>query len=440
MDRPSPGAGGRDEGPTERPSRRGCRATAVVVLVLAGALLLPATVAILLGSWVLGSLGSLDPGFGQAGCRQSEVELVRMAAFGHVEDVREELDGDADPNALDDAGNSPLACAGPKGHAEVVELLLDAGADVDTIARDGDPVVQDAAIHCQPAVLAVLLDREPDPDALDPALARSARRADVRSVRLLLDHGADPDAYDDPGELFEEEGENCIEPSPDERAFVLDLLLSAGADPTAVLHGAVRQNLTDNAVRALAAGADPDAPILEAELSELVQVRPGSTSPLVLAITGEDPEMARLLLAAGADPNLVADAPIESAVCPDDPSDCAAVAALLDLTPLEQRPQDLDEERDPLPVVATTPLLEASWNGDVALVEALLAAGADPDGPGAFGFTPLHAAAAAGDQEVVAALFAAGAFPSHAGARLPSDLAEHAGHSALAAFLRALSA
>lgn len=437
MDPPPPVDGvGDEQRPATRP--RGWRTAAAVVGIAAGALVLPALATVLVTSWVLGSLGSSDAGSGPEGCRQSEVDLIRLASFGHVEEVRAELDGGTDPNVPDDAGNSPLACAGPEGNVEVVELLLDAGADVDTIARDEDSVVQDAAIHCQPAVLAVLLDRGPHRDELDPALARAARRADVRSVRLLLEHGADPDAFDDPGGLFEEHGESCTDPSPEERAFVLDLVLSAGADPDAVLGAAVAHDQPALAADALELGADPDARVAS-EVAALLGTPTAPSSPLVVAATGGSSQMVRLLLAAGADPDLPAAAPIETTVCADDPTDCSAVAALVALTPPEESPEG-SEHGALVRSVTTTPLLEAAWNGDGEVVDALLAAGADPNGPGELGFTPLHAAAAAGDQEIVAALFTAGATPAAAGTTRPSDLAELAGHGDLGAFLRATGA
>lgn len=420
--------------------RRGCRTAAVVVGVTAGALVVPAAAVVLVGSWVLGSSVPSGPsgptGPGMEGCRQSEVELVRLAALGPVEEVRAALDGGADPEVRDTAGNSPLACAGPEGHVEVVELLLDAGADVDTIARDDDSVVQDAAIHCQPAVLAALLDRGPDPDQLDASLATAARRADARTVRLLLEHGADPDAHDDPGQLFEEEGEGCIEPSPEERAVVLDLVLSAGADPDMVLASAVAQDQPQAAAEALAVGADPDVRVPAAPAG-LVDEAGASASPLVIAVTRRNPETIHLLLAAGADPDLAATTPIEGTLCTDDLHDCAAVAGLVQLTPPEDRP-DGHEHGPFLQALTTTPLLEAAWNGDGEVVDALLAAGADPNHPGDLGFTALHAAAAAGNEEIVAALFAAGATPGAAGATRPSDLAELTGHAELGAFLRAV--
>lgn len=58
---------------------------------------------------------------------------------------------------------------------------------------------------------------------------------------------------------------------------------------------------------------------------------------------------------------------------------------------------------------ADTPLTLAADSGDAAEVRALLASGADPDGPDSFGLTPLVRASRRGHVEVVKALLAGGA-------------------------------
>src|SRR5262245_26869175 len=53
-------------------------------------------------------------------CADSEVPLMRHAAEGDASAVRAALAAGTDPDLKDEAGNSALACAGPKGMAAIV--------------------------------------------------------------------------------------------------------------------------------------------------------------------------------------------------------------------------------------------------------------------------------------------------------------------------------
>ena len=58
--------------------------------------------------------------------------LLMLAAYhGHAATVRELLARGADPDALNDRGQSPLAGAVFKQETDVIAALLEAGADVD---------------------------------------------------------------------------------------------------------------------------------------------------------------------------------------------------------------------------------------------------------------------------------------------------------------------
>jgi ankyrin repeat protein len=121
------------------------------------------------------------------------------------------------------------------------------------------------------------------------------------------------------------------------------------------------------------AAALGDTPRLEAILQDDVDVRLRSVdgfTPLHLAAFFAGPAAVRLLLAAGADPDAVAENPMR-----------------------------------------VTPLHSAAAARDGASVQALLAAGATADAVQAGGFTPLMAAARNGDDVSVRALRQAGADP-----------------------------
>ena len=68
--------------------------------------------------------------------------LLMLAAYhGHAGTVRMLLDRGADPDRLNDRGQSPVAGALFKGEDDVVRLLVDAGADLDR----GSPTGREAA-------------------------------------------------------------------------------------------------------------------------------------------------------------------------------------------------------------------------------------------------------------------------------------------------------
>ena len=63
------------------------------------------------------------------GCGPSE-SINEAAAFGNIEAVKQHLAADANVNAKDRMGWTPLCEAAINGHKEIAELLLANGADV----------------------------------------------------------------------------------------------------------------------------------------------------------------------------------------------------------------------------------------------------------------------------------------------------------------------
>ena len=93
-----------------------------------------------------------------------------------------------------------------------------------------------------------------------------------------------------------------------------------------------------------------------------------------------------------------------------------------------------------------SPLYIAAWRQHFDVAKVLLSAGASTTsrtlyseyGPSGAGFTALHAAASNGDGKMVRLLLKYGANPhKKAGDRLPEDVANDAGHKAIARLLRA---
>jgi ankyrin repeat protein len=125
-------------------------------------------------------------------------QIIKAAKAGDLATVRTLLENDASlVNARDSDGSTPLHCAAWKGHADVVTLLLDNGADVNaknTNDHWGDTPLHAAAHGNQRAAAEVLLARGADIHALNmfgrkPLDETEAHRA-TAVANLLKKHAA----------------------------------------------------------------------------------------------------------------------------------------------------------------------------------------------------------------------------------------------------------
>src|SRR2546430_14460869 len=104
---------------------------------------------------------------------EPELNVFEAAAFGRTERLRELLDEDpSQANAYGDDGFQPLGLACFFGHVDAARLLLDHGADPNTLSRNEHIVT----------------------NALHAAAASENKGPDVRFelCKLLLERGADP--------------------------------------------------------------------------------------------------------------------------------------------------------------------------------------------------------------------------------------------------------
>ena len=103
------------------------------------------------------------------------------------------LDGSANVNALNGAGESALMMAALKGDLSGAQLLLERGAQVN---KSGWAPLHYAATGPEPKVVQLLLERGAEIDAASPngttPLMMAAQYGSEDSVRLLLERGADP--------------------------------------------------------------------------------------------------------------------------------------------------------------------------------------------------------------------------------------------------------
>lgn len=253
--------------------------------------------------------------------------LYEAATANAPEVIAARLSEGAAVNMPDELGNTPLHLAAKDNHLDIVHLLLNGGAD---------PLLKDAAGKT-PADLTtdescrMLLARAEAVRRMELALGESILAHDAEAVRAAMRARINPSAFAADGEssmLMLAVRENQPE--------IVAALLEAGADAKAVspqrslgvLHAAVQSRHAELIPALLAAGADPlhmadngatalhdavwngDAAAVAALLPaykacNMTPPDSGQPAPIVMAITHERPELVRMMIEAGYDPNAV---------------------------------------------------------------------------------------------------------------------------------------
>lgn len=298
--------------------------------------------------------------------------LVGRAGAGDVEAVGLLLRAGISPDARDGQGIGALHRAVAGGHLQVVQALLDRGAD-------GADVLPRAAAQGRRDALALLLARQPDAAALGRALHAAACGPHTDIVRTLLDAGAEVDARGG-----RHDSTALIEAAAEANAAIVQLLLQRGADPgarsdfgdsplLAVLRprgSAEGPDMLQQRMAVLRALLDRGAP-LEDRLQSMQTWQP---TALLLAIGSQLPAAALLLIDRGADVN-----------------------ARTGFTGNEQ--PDMSA------------LMWATHAGQIEVVSALLDKGAQIDAQNGSGYSALMIAAASGRIDVLELLLRRGANP-----------------------------
>ena len=344
------------------------------------------------------------------------------------------------------AGETALMRCAATGEPAAVEALLEHGADVDaTEPENGQTALMWAAAHRQPDATRVLLAHGAavgartivrrqfrgtglrsttspagaehfDAGGFTPLLF-AARHGDVDSARLLLDAGAD---VNDTGA----DGNGALAlAAMSGHPRLAEFLLARGADPNAAgagygpLHAAVLRADLRLVEALLARGADPNArlarstPVPRWTYEFVFTLREKGATPFLLAIKYLEPEIARTLAAAGADPLVRA----------DDGTTALMAAVGLGLSRSTTRRSRL----------IAPELVSAQWNDEGRVLESVRAA---VDAGAAdlvhetirAGETALHAAARYGFTNVFDLLVGLGADPDRASedGTTPRDLLE----------------
>ena len=332
--------------------------------------------------------------------------LVRAAKIGDLDAVNDLLNRGVDLNAPDDDGCTALGGAAFKGHTDVVKALLVHGA-----RPDESRALLQASVCGSVEIVKLLLARHANPNIDDrfgkTALYSAAQYGFLDIANVLLDNGANPNKADHNGFTALNQAAfhgyadmvKVLLASGAEHAKARDILWHAAVSgslpvvkellaqgvkpdecPTALV-AAVQKGDREIVSELLAHGADPNIPCMFGHVA------------LYRAFDNERREIVNILLDNNARPSPLALVKAAGLGYPE------TVQKLLDLG---VDPNTLDEKYH------TTPLCQAAQCGHLDVVDVLLENVADPDLPDDVD-TPLYHAANFGHADIVDYLLAAGA-------------------------------
>jgi len=311
-----------------------------------------------------------------------------------------------------------LACA--NGNAAMIKLLLDSGADANSVDPAGETALMIAVRVGNLESVKVLLDGGAKVDTTDPTYKQTALMIAVREnhsdvVRLLIERGADVNAKTRTGQT---------------PGWILPNSVAGFGFGKGIIRGGLPADrgsryftpggLTPLLYAARDGRLEP-AKILAAAGAKLEDRDPNDITPLILAIANNHPDVARFLIEKGADIN-VSDwygrTPLWTAVeVRNMDFDNASFENGVDRAPLLDLIQILLEKganpnprtKESIPIrrfmlrttgtlewvdfTGQTPFLRAAYAGDITVMRLLLKHGADPKIGTYAGTSPLMVAA-----------------------------------------------
>lgn len=339
------------------------------------------------------------------------------------------LEAGAEPNSALRSEETPLMAAAAVGSAEIVRLLLAAGAHANAQeANGGQSALMWAVAKRHPDVVQAILEHGADVAARSSGgftpLLFAAQQGDTESARLLLAAGANVN------EASPEQETPLLVAAASRHEELAQFLLEEGANPnvtdyrgyTPLHYAAYRiQNSTELLQSLLAHGADPNARIVRdarQELSPILDLpylisptrivqagtaggtTPVGATPFYLAAQSRNPAAMRTLAAGGADTNLGTTETVYFLG-----GSGRRVNFIAGTTPL-QAAAGVDEvgpNWNDLPEEAERRALEA--------VQVAVELGADIDAANEYGLTALHGAAFIGANSIIRFLMEKGANP-----------------------------
>jgi len=327
--------------------------------------------------------------------------------------VRKLLQQGSSANIAEADGSTPLHWAVESDDVEITRTLLKAGADARRANRYGMTAIHLAAVNGNAAVIRDLLDAGADPNSVLPegetVLMTAARTGSIPALTLLLDRGANVDARD------KWYGESALMwAAAQNHGTAVSLLIARGApvdSRSTLLKTANRRagqnilslgNWTPIMYAARENALDAGRALVKGK-ADLNLVDPDGATALEIAIINANYEFAALLLDGGADPNIVdTDAGMGPLYAAADMHRLAVghgrpnpqPVGLMTAVDIAKKllAKGADPNRKLKKVImqrhhttgdaalgeGATPFLRASKSGDIEMMRALVAGGADP--------------------------------------------------------------
>lgn len=327
---------------------------------------------------------------------------------GDFEMVKLLVDAGAHPNVLDDEGKTPLSYAVFSENRMLIDYLLLHGADVKLMNIDGENVLMDLGANADLSLVKTLVEKGANVHAKSIRSGRTVLISIVASceepiVQYLLDNGAQSDVN-----LQDEYGKTPLfEAASNNNEGVVKLLIAKGANVNALetnsgespLHAALIKRR--NAPRP--AEAKETVRLLLAAGAKVNATDSQGKTPIQYAEPATDFEIIAMLKKAGA---IMQKPEIKSELC--DAVSYNDVEQTKRLLAIGENPNVMDK-------INYSPLMTASIRGQLEIVRLLLAYGAKPDfrvkEVGVYCQTALMLAAGEGHVPIVRLLLKNGADP-----------------------------